>query len=139
VGIDQILLGAVVPLYALLWIGGPIVLTNWLRTRRQETIKRQVALTEAIDGRFGAIVAPVVTKPLWGPWEIRIAMPFRQPVTVGGILAVVDEMLSTSDRMDSAHYQIVLTPMQDLVPGERESRTHRPAEKWSGDRGVATA
>ncbi len=136
-GIDQILLGGLVPLYALLWIGVPIVLTNWLRNRRQETTRRQVALTEAIDGRFGAIVAPVVTKPLWGPREIRIAVPFQEPATVGGILDVVDELLSTSDRMESGRYEVVLTPAQDA--GDRGDRNRRPVEKWSRSRGMATA
>ncbi len=129
--IDQILLGAVVPLYVFLWIGIPIVLADWLRKRRQETVKRQVALTEAIDGRLGAIVAPVVKKPLWGPWQVRLAVPFTQPAVVGRILAVVDEMLSASDPRLPDQYRILLTNREEPIRKKRETQAGRPAETWS--------
>lgn len=129
--IDQILLGAVVPLYVFLWIGIPIVLADWLRKRRQETVKRQVALTEAIDGRLGAVVAPVVKKPLWGPWQVRLAVPFTQPAVVGRILAVVDEMLSASDPMLPDQYRIILTNREESIREKRQTQAGRPAETWS--------
>lgn len=129
--IDQILLGAVVPLYVFLWIGIPIVLADWLRKRRQETVKRQVALTEAIDGRLGAVVAPVVKKPLWGPWQVRLAVPFTQPAVVGRILAVVDEMLSASDPMLPDQYRIILTNREESIREKRQIQAGRPAEPWS--------
>lgn len=50
-GTVQTLLGmAVASLLAFLWIGAPILLTTWLRKRRQETTQWQIALTDAIDG-----------------------------------------------------------------------------------------
>ena len=103
---------AMITLYVFLWIGAPILLVGWLRSRRQETIQRQIALTDAIDARLGPIVSPVVTKPLWGPWRVRIAMPFTRPAPVGRILAIAHGVLSGIDRVNPSHYRIVLTPKE---------------------------
>ena len=103
---------AMVALYIFLWTGAPILLLGWLRSRRQEAIQRQIALTDAIDARLGAIVSPVVTKPLWGPWQIRIAMPLARPVPVGRILAIAHGVFSGIDRVNPDHYQVVLTPKE---------------------------
>ncbi|MCX5735218.1 MAG: hypothetical protein NTW68_12950 [candidate division NC10 bacterium] len=99
-------------MYLFLWIGTPILLLDWFRSRRQEAIQRQIALTDAIDAQVGAIVSPVVTKPLWGPWRVRIAMPLTPPLPVGRILAIAHEVFSDIDRVNPGHYQIVLTPKE---------------------------
>ena len=103
---------AMVTLYVFVWIGAPILLVGWLRSRRQETIQRQIALTDAIDARLGPIVSPVVTKPLWGPWRVRIAMPLTRPAPLGRILAITHGVLSGIDRGNPGHYRIVLTPKE---------------------------
>ena len=103
---------AMVALYVFLWIGAPILLVGWLRSRRQVAIQRQIALTDAIDARLGPIVSPAVTKPLWGPWRVRIAMPFTRPAPVGRILAIAHGVLSGIDRVNPGHYQILLTPKE---------------------------
>ena len=103
---------AMVALYVFLWIGAPILLVGCLRSRRQEAIQRQIALTDAIDARLGPIVSPVVTKPLWGPWRVRIAMPLTRPIPVSRILAITHGVLSGIDRVNPGHYQIVLTPKE---------------------------
>jgi hypothetical protein len=107
-----LLAAAIVALYVFLWIGAPILLLGWLRSRRQEAIQRQVALTDAIDARLGPIVSPVVTKPLWGPWRVRISMPLTRPMPVSRILAIAHEVFSGIDRANPAHYQVVLTPKE---------------------------
>jgi len=133
------LLGVVVvPLYMVSLIGGPMVLADWLRKRRQETIKRQIALTDAIDGQLGAIVSPVVKKPLWGPWQIHIAVPFARAAAVGKILAIAHEALSVADGMNPGCYQIVLTPKPDSIREESKTRASQSAERWPGDTIVAT-
>ena len=133
-GTDSILLGVVVAsAFALLWFANPFVLMDRVRNRRDETIRRQIALTDAIDAELGAIVAPVVKKPLWGPWQIRIAVPFTRPAAVGRILAVAHEVFSASDRMSPDRYEIVLTPKQDPIREERKTRASQPAVRWHGD------
>ena len=69
-------------------------------------------LTDAIDARLGPIVSPVVTKPLWGPWRVRIAMPLTRPAPLGRILAITHGVLSGIDRGNPGHYRIVLTPKE---------------------------
>lgn len=94
-----------------------LLVARWVQGRRQEALRRQIALTDAIHREFGAIVDPVVTKPLWGPWQIRIAVPFAQPATVGTVLSVAHRVLSFADRMNPGRYQIVLTSREE--PGRR--------------------
>ena len=110
-----LLAAAMVTLYVFLWIGAPILLVGCLRSRRQEAIQRQIALTDAIDARLGAIVSPVVTKPLWGPWRVRIAMPLTRSMPVSRILAITHGVLSAIDRGNPGRYQVVLTPKEKPV------------------------
>lgn len=117
-------------LYLISLIGGPMVLMDWLRHRREETIRRQIALTDTIDATLGPVVTPVVAKPLWGPWQIRIAVPFTRPLPVVRILAVVREALSAADRMDPGRCEIIFTPSQEAVREETRARVSAPVERW---------
>ena len=133
-GTVPILLGmAVFSLLVFVLIGGPAILTDWLRKRREEATRCQIALTDAIDGQLGPIVSPVVKNPLWGPWQVQIAVPFTRPGAVGKILQVVDETLTTPNSMGVDRYRIVLTPKQDAILEERKSRTSQPAASWLPD------
>jgi hypothetical protein len=137
-GTVQTLFGmTVVSLLAFLWIGAPIILTSWLRKRRQETVRRQIALTDAIDGQLGMIVAPVVKQPLWGPWQVQLAVPFTQPGAAARILAVAHDVLSALDGVSQTPYQVVLTPKPEPVRQAGEIRRNRCAERWAGDTAVA--
>ena len=124
------LAAAMVTLYVFLWIGAPILLVGWLRSRRHETIRHQIALTDAIDARLGPVVSPVVTKSLWGPWRVRIAMPLTRPVPVGRILSITHGVLSGVDRVNPGRYQIVLTPKEQPACKERNVRPGQSAGKW---------
>lgn len=90
-------------------VAGP-VLVDRSRRRRALAVERQIALTDALDGRLGPVVAPVVRKPLWGPWEIRIAVPFLHPAALATILAVVEDTLGGMPDLDSRPYRVVLRP-----------------------------
>jgi hypothetical protein len=132
-----VLLGvAAVSLFGFLWIGAPILLTAWIRSRRHEAAARQIALTEALDGALGMIVAPVVKKPLWGRWQILIAVPLTPPAVVGRILAVAHEVLSAGDPRAQDQYQIVLTPKRDPMRIGRDSRPMQFAGRQP-DRAIA--
>jgi hypothetical protein len=129
-----VLLGAAaVSLFGFLWIGAPIILTTWARNRRHEAAARQIALTEALDGALGMIVAPVVKKSLWGRWQIHIAVPLASPSVVGRILAVTHEALSAADPLPQDQYQIILTPKQDPIRIGRESRRIQIAGRYPSD------
>jgi hypothetical protein len=96
----------------------------------KEAIQRQIALTDAIDARLGSIVSPVVTKPLWGPWRVRIAMPLTRPMPVSRILAITHGVLSGIDRGNPGRYQVVLTPREKPARKGRMVRPGQSAGKW---------
>ena len=120
--------GAAFGLIGFALVGGPIVLVDWLRRRRQTAIERQIALTDAIGGQVGAIVSPLVTKPLFGPWEIRIAVPFHRSATVARILSVVDEVFQDVEGGAPRPYRIFLTAAADSL---RETRPPRSTTPWA--------
>lgn len=99
--------------------GGPMILVDCLRRRRQAAIVRQVALTEALDGRLGAWVAPVVTKPFLGPWQIRLAVPCLPSTAAAEMLSVVDDVFSGVEEKGAPTYRIVLSAKPDSPPGSR--------------------
>jgi len=115
-------------------IGGPMVLGDWIRKRREMVISRQIALTDALDGRFGAIVAPVVTRSLFGSWEVRIAMPFLRSAVLAQMLSVIDDVFADGEAMPSSAYRITLTVAQDAqragskhgMGGPEEQLAHAP-------------
>jgi hypothetical protein len=137
-GIPPILLGMLlVSVYAFLWIGIPILLITWVRRRREEAIRLQIALTDAIHWELGAIASPVVENPLWGPRQVRIDAPLTQPAMVGRILAVTHAVLSAAEPTNPIRYRVTFTPTQTPSPGEGETRAGRSAERWAGDTIVA--
>jgi hypothetical protein len=76
----------------------PIVLTAGLlvaadrRQRRvQARIERQIALTDALHRRLGALVAPVV-RGQRRAWTVEMAVPMEQPAVVTAVLAAVEEV-----------------------------------------------
>jgi len=89
------------------FVAGPLVLADWIHARRRETIARQIAVTDAIHGELGAVVAPVVTRRLGGPWEVVIPVPFDRPALVERVLAIAHRTLASSRGRD---VRIVLTP-----------------------------
>jgi len=95
-------------------IGGPMVLTDWVRKRREAVIARQIALTDALDGRFGTIVAPVVTRPLFSPWEVRITVPLHRSAILARMLAAVDEAFSGVEAPNPSSYRILLRITPDV-------------------------
>jgi hypothetical protein len=84
--------------------------------RRQAAIARQIALTDAISEELGSIVAPLVEPTLWGPWRVRIAVPFSRPLLVGRIVGIAGRVLA---RVPGRH-AIVLTAQEErLSPAGR--------------------
>jgi hypothetical protein len=83
----------------LMLAASPVVLTVALlaaadrRQRRvQSEVARQIALTDALHGRLGALVAPVVRRR-GGVWQVSVAVPVGDGRIAGVLLTTVDEML----------------------------------------------
>src|SRR5262245_33993625 len=80
--------------------------SRWKR-RQADVRARQIALTDAIHERLGAVVAPLVRRGRRG-WQVHIAVSFEHRATMDAVLAVVREVFAP--RMGEAGaLKIVLT------------------------------
>ena len=98
---------ASVALFVVVGFVAMATLPSMVRRRRQEAVRRQIALTEALDSALGPVFAPIVTKPLFGPWRIEIAVPLAHPVMVGRLLGIAHRALADGGLAPDA-YRIVL-------------------------------
>jgi hypothetical protein len=90
---------------------GLLALAAWRDRRQEAVVARQIRLTDAIARELGAIVAPVVAKPLGGPWRVAIHVPVGRPALVSRIVAIAHETLT---RTGTDPYELILTP--ELAP-----------------------
>jgi len=58
---------------------------------RHAEIARQIALTDALHARLGALVAPVVRRRA-GVWHVNVAVPVADRRVAGAVLTTVDEV-----------------------------------------------
>lgn len=98
-----------------------VMLTERRRQRRQAEVLRQIALTDALHARLGALVAPVVR---WRhrAWQVAVAVPFERPAIVAAVLATVQEMFA------QVRYEVVLNrqaPAASLPPAPRPAAVGR--------------
>jgi hypothetical protein len=91
----------------ILVIAGLLALAAWRDHRREAIVARQIRLTDAIADELGPIVAPVVAKPLGGPWRVEVQVPVGRPATVSRIVAIAHDTLT---RTGAGRYELVLTP-----------------------------
>jgi len=82
----------------LMFAASPIVLMVALlaaaerRQRRvQAEVGRQIALTDALHWRLGALLAPVVRRR-GGVWQVSVAVPVEDSRIAGVVLTTVDEV-----------------------------------------------
>ena len=104
--------------------GAVLALLAWaeLTERRRRSVwERQIALTDTIHERLGAVAAPVVRRRRHG-WQVRLAVPFERPGLIEALLVIVRETFAALDRRS---LEIVLTRQ----PAAR-------AAKAAGERGV---
>jgi hypothetical protein len=127
---------AVIALLVVLGFVGSAILPGWLRRRRSESARRQIVLTDALDAELGPIVAPVVIRPLLGPWRIEIAAPLARPITVGRILAVTRRALGSVGMAPEA-YRVLLCDRPDTTRGTGKSRAGRTGKRWANNPAAA--
>jgi hypothetical protein len=85
-------------------------------TSRRERLRRdlqacQVALTDRVHERLGAVAAPLVRRLRRG-WQVRMAAPFEHPALTASLLAIVLETFA-SRACDRRLLEIVLTRRPD--------------------------
>jgi hypothetical protein len=98
-----------------------IVASLFARLDRRERrhgleIQRQIALTDAIHARLGAVAAPVVRRGRNG-WRIGVAVPFERPAVVDAVLASVQQEFGRAD-----DYTVVLSRQTLPAPAAKAAR-----------------
>lgn len=102
-------------------VGVLLALVNRRHLRRQAEVARQIALTDAIHARLGAVVAPEVRRRRGGRWEVAIAAPLESPPVVADVLAIVEQAFA---HPGAVPYEIILRKQR--TPASR-GRAGRPA------------
>src|SRR5262245_2584656 len=90
---------------------GLLAWTSRRERDRREVQARQVALTDSVHERLGAVAAPVVHRRRRG-WQVRIAVPFERPAVTAALLAIVLEAFPPTG-CDERLLEIVLTRQRD--------------------------
>jgi hypothetical protein len=118
-------------LVGLLLASSPLLLTVALllgaerRARRVQTeVSRQIALTDALHARLGALVAPVVRRR-GGTWQVSVAVPIERPAVVNTVLTTVDEVFGR------VAYELRLRRQEPPVPVAHTRRTAKPVQELS--------
>jgi len=104
---------ALVPFAAvmgLLWLAGRV------QRRRERGRERQIALTDAIHGELGAVVAPIVERRLGGGWRVSMTAPFDRPTTVAAVVAVTRRFFARQDDAGARPLELVL---REAMPAAR--------------------
>lgn len=96
-------------------LAGFLFLAERRQGRRRDEILRQIALTDALHARLGALVAPVVR---WRQraWQVAVAVPFEEPAVVATVLGTVAELFGR------VRYEVVLSRQAPAVPMSRAPR-----------------
>jgi hypothetical protein len=101
------LLGIVTAITPFAVVVGLLAWTDWCERRRRDVAARQIALTDIVHERLGAVAAPVVRRRRRG-WQVRVAVPFERQALIEALLPIVLEAFAPRDR-DRRSLEIVLT------------------------------
>jgi hypothetical protein len=108
-------------------VSGLLVMLERRQERTAADVARQIALTDALHARLGALVAPVVRRRR-RLWQIEIAVPVEQPAVVASVLATVDEVFGR------VAYEVRLrrqSPPISLARAPRAARAAQESLSWT--------
>jgi hypothetical protein len=109
------LMGVMILATPIVALAALVMLTERRRQRRQAEVLRQIALTDTLHARFGALVAPVVRRR-HRAWQVAVAVPFERPAVVAAVLATVQEVFGR------VSYEVVLSRQAAAAPLPRAPR-----------------
>jgi hypothetical protein len=109
--------GVGVALVPALVIAVLLLVSARLEQARRRRTALQVAVTDALDGELGPVVAPVVQRQGWRAWELRIAVPFERQAIVGRVLAIAHRALAHVEGRAADRVRVVL--VSRAAPGRR--------------------
>ena len=109
-----------------------LLLSTWRERIRLVAATRQIAVTDAIHGELGAIVAPVVRRRFWGRWQLVIPVPFDDLDSVGRVVRAAYQGFDAPERAIPGRFEIVLSPQEKFVP-RRERAAVAAARRSRGE------
>jgi hypothetical protein len=100
-------------------------LADFMSARREASLARQIALTNAIHRELGAVAAPVVSRRSGGGWLVSMAVPLDRPGTTAAIVRITERMFARDG--DVGPLRILLTPaaMRPVAGGSARSSGRR--------------
>ena len=121
------LVGVLILAAPLIALAALVMLIERRRQGRQAEVLRQIALTDALHARLGALVAPVVR---WRhrAWQVAVAVPFERPAAVAAVLATVQEVFGR------VRFEVVLSrqaPAAPLPRAPRSAAVGRESLSWT--------
>jgi uncharacterized RDD family membrane protein YckC len=84
-------------------------LADFVSARREASLGRQIALTNAIHRELGAVAAPVVSRGPGGGWLVSMAVPLDRPGTTAAIVRITVRMFAPAGG-GADPLRILLTP-----------------------------
>jgi hypothetical protein len=99
--------------------------------RRRDVQARQIALTDSVHERLGAVAAPVVRRR-GRRWQVCVAVPFERPAVIQALLAIVRETFAPHDG-DRRSLEIVLTrqPRRSATPAMGGRDVRKESLSWT--------
>ena len=102
---------------------------DFVSARREASVARQIALTNAIHRELGAVAAPMVSRRPGGGWLVSMAVPLDRPGTTAAIVRITERMFAPDGRGVDA-LRILLTPAAARpvtgTPSSASRRCFRP-------------
>ena len=89
--------------------------------RRRDAIARQIALTNAIHERFGAIVAPTVEHGFRDRWQIVIPVPISRTDIAPALLALAEQAVPPAARRSPKTFRVIFTPQAEAPARARHA------------------
>ena len=90
---------------------------DFVSARREASVARQIALTNAIHRELGAVAAPMVSRRPGGGWLVSMAVPLDRPGTTAAIVRITERMFAPAGG-GADPLRILLTPAATRpVPG----------------------
>ncbi|MGH7893049.1 MAG: hypothetical protein ACREQL_00180, partial [Candidatus Binatia bacterium] len=67
---------------------------------------------------LGAVVAPTVTRTLFGRWRVLVPVPFERPALVSRVLEIARDTVAPLAALGGNAWEVVLVPQQPPPPRE---------------------
>lgn len=104
-----------IALIPFLVVWGLLRIVGAVERRREQSVSRQIALTDAIHRELGAVAAPQVRRSWTGEWVVSMRLALSRESTVGTIARITGELFRRLDGRAEPRLRVVLLPVDERV------------------------